>query len=78
MDGEDVAAITQRLEELQQASMKLGEEVYKAQQAEAEDDDAGPDGGADNGDAGDNSTAQDDVVDADFEEVDNQNQNKTA
>ena len=76
MEGEDVAAITQRLEELQQASMKLGEAVYKAQQAEGGD--AGPGGDADGGDAGGDSTAQDDVVDADFEEVDDQNQNKTA
>ena len=76
MEGEDVAAITQRLEELQQASMKLGEAVYKAQQAEGGD--AGPGSDADGGDAGGDSTAQDDVVDADFEEVDDQNQNKTA
>ena len=75
MEGEDVAAITQRLEELQQASMKLGEAVYKAQQAEGGD--AGPGGDADSGDAGGDSTAQDDVVDADFEEVDDQ-ANKTA
>ena len=55
--------------------MKLGEAVYKAQQAEGgEAGAAGADSGGDTGDSG----AQDDVVDADFEEVDDQNQNKSA
>ena len=73
MEGEDVADITARLEALQQASMKLGEAVYKAQQ-EAEEQ------GAEGGDG--NSTGpgnnNDDVVDADFEEVDDQDRNKSA
>ena len=43
MEGEDIADITARLEALQQASMKLGEAVYKAQQ-EAEEQ--GAEGGA--------------------------------
>ena len=73
MEGEDIADITARLEALQQASMKLGEAVYKAQQ-EAEEQ------GAEGGDG--NSTGpgnnNDDVVDADFEEVDDQDRNKSA
>ena len=67
MEGEDIADITARLEALQQASMKLGEAVYKAQQ-EAEEQ------GAEGGDG--NSTGpgnnNDDVVDADFEVVDDE------
>ena len=56
----DAEAVTAKTNALAQASMKLGEAMYKAQQAQAEGDaqrDAGAAGGAD------------DVVDADFEEV---------
>ncbi len=52
-DGEDIAAKTQTLI---QASMKLGEAMYKAQQGEAGDGEAGQ-------------AADDGVVDAEFEEV---------
>jgi len=53
-DGEDTALIQEKVETLTQSSMKLGEAMYKAQQAE------GGDGGG---------AADDGVVDADFEEV---------
>ena len=59
-ESEDGVLIKLKAEELQQASMKLGEALYKAQQEEAEA--AGATDGADAGNA--------DVVDADFEEVD--------
>jgi len=62
MDSSDAEVITAKTNALAQASMKLGEAMYKSQQSTAEADaqrDAG--GGA----AGDS----DDVVDADFEEV---------
>jgi molecular chaperone DnaK len=52
--------VKEKTNALSQAAMKLGEAMYKAQQGQAEADaqrDAG--GGA----------AEDDVVDADFEEV---------
>ncbi len=57
LDGDDAEAIRARTEALAQASMKLGEAMYKASQAEAE--------------AKANGTAEsdDDVVDAEFEEV---------
>jgi molecular chaperone DnaK len=62
-DSEDTADIQAKTETLTQSSMKLGEAMYKAQQGEA----GGPDMG---GDAGGSSNAADDgVVDADFEEV---------
>ena len=63
MEGEDVDAIKTALDALQQASMKLGEAIYK-DQADA----AGAEGPE--GDAGTTNNADDDVVDADFEEVD--------
>ncbi|VAV92081.1 Chaperone protein DnaK [hydrothermal vent metagenome] len=61
-EGEDVAAIKAALETLQQASMKLGEAVYKDQAADAG---AGAEGAEES-----TAAADDDVVDADFEEVD--------
>ncbi len=69
----DVDDVTAKTEALTQASMKLGEAMYKAAQAEggAEGMDAGM--GPDMGDGGASASeepADDNVVDADFEEVD--------
>jgi molecular chaperone DnaK len=58
LEGDDAEAIKERTNALAEASMKLGEAMYKASQAEAEAKAAGGDKAAD-----------DDVVDADFEEV---------
>jgi molecular chaperone DnaK len=84
MEGEDLDAITAKTETLTQASMKLGEAIYKesqeeaaqAAQAETGGDDT-PDGEAPEGDAA-NSAGDDDpnVVDADFEEVDPEKEKK--
>ena len=64
--GEDVEAIKAKTEALTQASMKLGEAMYRQQQAGG----AGPGAGA-GGDAGEGTPkADENVVDADFEEVD--------
>ena len=61
IEGDDVEAIKEKTGALAEASMKLGEAMYKASQAEAEAKAAG--------------TGQDeDVVDADFEEVEDENQ----
>ena len=68
LEGEDEAAIKDKTEALGQASMKLGEAMYAAQQAE-EGAAEGPAEGA-GADAGGEQAADDDVVDADFEEVD--------
>ncbi len=65
--GDDAEDIKAKTNTLAQASMKLGEAMYKAQQAEGG---AAPEGGeapASNGPG-----ADDNVVDADFEEVDDQ------
>ena len=74
MDGDDVEDIQAKLQALQQSSMKLGEAMYKAQQEAGGD--AGADGGGSEEQAG--SGSADDVVDADFEEVDDQDRNKSA
>ena len=58
-DGEDAAEIQAKTQELVQAAMKLGEAMYAAQQAEGGSDDA--DGSA---------SADEDVVDAEYSEVD--------
>ncbi|MDF1791709.1 MAG: molecular chaperone DnaK [Thalassobaculaceae bacterium] len=75
MDGEDVEDIQAKLQALQQSSMKLGEAMYKAQQ-EAGAAEGGAEGGSEE-QAGSSGSA-DDVVDADFEEVDDQDRNKSA
>jgi molecular chaperone DnaK len=59
LEGEDVEAIKAKTNDLMQAQMKLGEAMYKAQQA------AGP-GAAEGADG----QAKDDVIDAEFKEVD--------
>jgi molecular chaperone DnaK len=71
--GEDVAAIKAKTDALAQASMKLGEAMYKAQQAGGGEEAAGGAGGAASGGAQGGAGKPDDkVVDADFEEVDDQ------
>src|SRR6201994_4654525 len=63
LQGEDVEAIKARTNDLMQAQMKLGEAMYKAQQA------AGGAPGDGGGEAGEEQ-AKDDVIDAEFREVD--------
>ncbi|MCP4327509.1 MAG: molecular chaperone DnaK [Alphaproteobacteria bacterium] len=72
-DGEDVEAIQTKTQELAEAAMKLGEAMYKAQQAEAEAE-AGAEDAAD----APESDGDDQVVDADFEEVDDDDKKKSA
>jgi molecular chaperone DnaK len=66
--GENVETIKAKTNALAQASMKLGEAMYSANQA-------GP--GAGGGDAGGEAKGED-VVDADFEEVDDDHKKKSA
>jgi len=64
MEGTDVEALKAATERLSQAAMKIGEAMYKAEQAAAA-------GAAPGGDAGPKAGPKDDkVVDAEFEEVD--------
>lgn len=64
LEAEDLTVIKEKTESLMQASMKLGEAMYKQQQAEQPQpgSDAGTQSGGQNGD-------DEGVVDADFEEV---------
>ena len=66
-EGDDVEAINARSQELAEASMKLGQAMYEASQAEAAKADAKADMGKDS-----------DVVDADFEEIDEDDKKKSA
>ncbi len=68
--GEDLETIKSRTNDLMQASMKLGEAMYQASQ-EGE--------GAEAGEAGEGEAkakADEDVIDADFEEVDDEDDDK--
>ena len=63
MDKDDAEAIRSRTQTLAEASMRLGEAVYASQQSDAA-------GGAANADTKDGASADEGVVDAEFEEVD--------
>jgi molecular chaperone DnaK len=73
--GEDADAIQAKTQTLVQASMKLGEAVYKASQEEAAAESAGGGGGDGSGTA---SGSGEDVVDADFEEIPEDERKKSA
>jgi molecular chaperone DnaK len=69
LKGTDADAISAKANTLAQASMKLGEAMYKqAEQQPGTGPDAGPAGGGD--------AKKDDVVDAEFTEVDDDKKNK--
>jgi len=67
--GEDVEVIKARTTDLMQASMKLGQAMYEAAQA-GEAGEAAPEGG--------DQPKKDDVIDADFQEVDEGDKKKRA
>jgi molecular chaperone DnaK len=67
-EGEDADDITAKTQTLAEVSMKLGQAMYEAQQAEAANKDAETDAKA----------SGEDVVDADFEEIDDDENKKSA
>ena len=69
--GTDIEEIKKKTQDLVQASMKLGEAIYKSQQS------AKPDVPKDN-DKKDKGKKDDNVVDADFEEIKDENKEKSA
>ena len=71
LKGEDIEDIKKKTESLVQASMKLGEAIYKSQQ------NTKPDSNKDDG-KDDKGKKEDNVVDADFEEVKDENKEKSA
>ncbi len=68
LEGEDVEAIKAKTNELVQASMKLGEAMYKAGETGAGPGEAGPA----------HDPSKDDVIDADFKEVGPEDQKKAS
>ncbi len=71
LKGTDVEDLKKKTQDLVQASMKLGEAIYKSQQS-AKPDDGAKDKKKEEGKKDDN------VVDADFEEVKDENKEKSA
>ncbi|MFL2851481.1 MAG: molecular chaperone DnaK [Candidatus Pelagibacter sp.] len=71
LKGEDIEDIKKKTEALVQASMKLGEAIYKSQQ------NTKPDSNKDDG-TDEKEKKDDNVVDADFEEVKDENKEKSA
>ncbi len=71
LKGENIEEIKKKTETLVQASMKLGEAIYKSQQ------NTKPDSNKDNG-KDEKGKKDDNVVDADFEEVKDENKEKSA
>ncbi|KKJ77204.1 molecular chaperone DnaK [Kiloniella litopenaei] len=69
LEGDDAEEIKAKMEALGQASMKLGEALYA---------DAGAEGAEGAAEAASDSAADDGVVDADFEEVDDEKNSKSA
>jgi molecular chaperone DnaK len=69
LEGEDGEAIKAKTEALSQSSMKLGEAIYKATQEDA--------AAAADAPMGDDTPADENVVDADFEEVDDEKKDKS-
>jgi len=78
-DGDDIDEMRAKIEALVNSSMKLGEAMYKSQANGdgPEMPDVGDIGG-DEGSAGTSSDAEDGVVDADFEEVDDERKKDSA
>tara|TARA_Y100000591_G_scaffold293194_1_gene280950 strand:- start:250 stop:1176 length:927 start_codon:yes stop_codon:yes gene_type:complete len=71
LKGEDIDDIKKKTEALVQASMKLGEAIYKSQQNSKPNSDK-------DDNKGDKDKKDDNVVDADFEEVKDENKEKSA
>ena len=72
MKGDDADAIRAKTNALAQASMKLGEAMY----AQAQQGAGGPGDGGASGDPSSGGGAKEDVVDAEFTEVDDDKKNK--
>jgi len=72
LKGTDVEEIKKKTQDLVQSSMKLGEAIYKSQQS------AKPDSAAKGNDKKEEGKKDDNVVDADFEEVKDENKEKSA
>jgi molecular chaperone DnaK len=72
VESDDTDQMVEKTNALTQAAMKLGEAMYKAQQAETEAA-AGADAGTSGPAEGEEKAPEEDVVDAEFSEVDEEN-----
>ncbi len=72
LKGTDIEEIKKKTQELVQSSMKLGEAIYKSQQGTK------PDATNKSNDKKEEGKKDDNVVDADFEEVKEENKEKSA
>ena len=70
LEGEEAEDITAKAQVLAEVSMKMGQAIYEAQQSEEE--------AAAAADAAADSASDDDVVDADFEEINDDDEKKSA
>ena len=70
LEGDDAAEITAKSTTLAEASMKMGQAIYEAQQSEEE--------AAAAADAAADAATDEDVVDADFEEINDEDEKKSA
>jgi molecular chaperone DnaK len=68
VEANDPAQMTEKTNALAQAAMKLGQAMYEQQQAQAQ-----PEGGAAEDATAEDKPADEDVVDAEFSEVDEEN-----
>jgi len=69
LESDDVDAINAKAQALTEAAMKMGQQIYEKEQA------AGPDASAD---SSSDSSADEDVVDAEFSEVDDSDSGESA
>ncbi len=76
LKGEDKEAIESKTQALMQLAMKLGEQLYKQKEAEAQAGGPGAGASGPGAGAGGSGAPKDGVVDADFEEVDENRKNK--
>ncbi|MGH7054007.1 MAG: molecular chaperone DnaK [Stellaceae bacterium] len=78
LGSDDIGQIKAKTDALNQAAMKVGEALYRASQAQGGGDAGGPGGGPGGASGSSGATGDDKVVDADFEEVDEQKKRGSA
>ena len=76
IEGEDAADIKAKSDTLSQSSMKLGEAMYKASQEEGAAAAGESEASGESAEASEDTPGDDNVVDADFEEVEDDNKDK--
>jgi chaperone protein DnaK len=70
LEGEDTDAVKSALDKLNESGMKVGQEVYSAQQASESEAPAGDEGAQSSSEEGQSSSSDDDVIDAEIVDED--------